>query len=78
MPAKKLQGIVVSDKMQNTVVVAVDTYRRHPRYEKVVRQTKRYQAHDTLGVKEGEVVEIVESRPLSKKKRWGVVGVVKR
>ena len=76
--ARKLQkGTVVSNKMQKTVVVRVERTVRHPRYSKVIVRAKRYYAHDdsnTLQV--GDVVHIMETRPLSKLKRWRVVGTV--
>lgn len=72
---KVKKGTVVSNKMQKTVVVRVERTIRHPRYSKVMVQAKRYYAHDdsnTLQI--GDVVEIMETRPLSKLKRWRVVG----
>jgi small subunit ribosomal protein S17 len=76
---KVKQGVVVSDKMQNTVVVKVDRKFRHPQYEKVVIRSKKYYAHDESGkVKMGDVVEIKETRPLSKLKRWRVTSVVEK
>lgn len=68
---RTLQGVVVSDKMNKTVVVKVTRQVMHPRYKKIVRQSKRYKAHDEVeqaGI--GDLVTIVESRPLSKSKRW--------
>jgi small subunit ribosomal protein S17 len=79
MPNKRrrLRGIVVSDKMQKTVVVRVETVRRHPLYNKVVHSAKKYLAHDeTDQIKVGDFVQIVESRPLSKRKRWAVEKVL--
>ena len=73
---RTLQGIVVSDKMNKTVVVKVTRQVMHPRYNKIVRQSKRYKAHDeaeTAGA--GDLVTIVESRPLSKSKRWRLQSV---
>jgi small subunit ribosomal protein S17 len=70
---RRLRGTVVSDKMDKTVVVRVETVRRHPLYNKVVSSSKKYLAHDeTNQYKIGDVVQIVESRPLSKRKRWVV------
>lgn len=70
---RRLTGRVVSDKMQKTVVVAVDLRRRHPVYGKVVRTTKKVYAHDESDtISEGTLVRVVESRPLSKLKRWVV------
>jgi len=68
------KGIVVSNKMQKTVVVKVKRTLRHPRYEKVVTQAKKYYAHnESLPLNVGDEVTIVETRPLSKLKRWRVV-----
>ena len=70
---KRLTGRVVSDKMQKTVVVAVESRRRHPVYGKVVRTTKKVYAHDESdAITEGALVRVVESRPRSKLKRWVV------
>jgi small subunit ribosomal protein S17 len=67
-------GIVVSTKMQKTIVVRVDTYRTHPKYKKRFRVSAKFYAHDENGlVKEGQTVTIQETRPLSKLKRWSVV-----
>ena len=69
-------GVVVSDKMQKTVVVKVDRKFRHPQYDKVVERSKKYYAHNEMdNVKVGDRVTIEETRPLSKLKRWRVVGV---
>ncbi len=71
------QGVVVSNKMDQTVVVAVKTQKRHPLYKKTYRRTIKYKAHDkdsACGI--GDVVKIVETRPLSKEKRWRVAEVV--
>lgn len=71
---KRLVGVVTSDKMEKTVVVAVTTTKRHPRYGKVMRQVKRYMAHDESNeVRIGDRVQIIESRPISRRKRWAVV-----
>jgi small subunit ribosomal protein S17 len=79
MARKVLSGVVVSDKMQKTVVVSVETSMRHPLYGKVIRKSKKYMAHDEQETcHEGDVVRIEESRPLSRKKRWKVVEVVRR
>jgi len=70
-------GRVVSDKMQKTVVVEVQRTQRHSLYNKVVRTTKKYMAHDEEGAcKEGDLVRIEESRPLSHLKRWRVIEIV--
>ncbi len=71
---KVREGVVVSSKMQKTVVVKVERVFRHPLYQKVVRVTKKFKAHDELGqCKAGDRVEIMETRPLSREKRWRVV-----
>lgn len=76
---KRLVGRVVSDKMDKTVVVRVERLVRHPRYGKVLRRTKKYKAHDEGNVcRVGDVVRIVESRPLSREKRWVVEEILKR
>lgn len=70
-------GRVVSDKMEKTVVVAVDRLKPHPLYKKTIRVTKKFHAHDeTNECKIGDVVRIGETRPLSKTKRWEVVEIV--
>jgi small subunit ribosomal protein S17 len=73
---KVKQGVVMSNKMQKTVVVKVDRKFRHPQYEKVIVRSKKYYAHDESGnLQAGDVVTIVETRPLSKLKRWRVTSV---
>jgi small subunit ribosomal protein S17 len=75
MPKRVLQGVVVSDKTDKTVVVKVERRFTHPLLKKTVRRSKKYQAHDeTNQYKVGDVVSIEESRPISKTKRWVVVG----
>src|SRR3954454_11390656 len=72
-------GRVVSDKMDKTVVVAVDYVRRHPLYHKRITRTSKFQAHDeTNQCKEGDLVRIEETRPMSKNKRWIVREVLER
>src|SRR5262245_8468564 len=71
-------GVVTSDKMQKTVVVAVERLVRHPMYRKTVKRTSTFMAHDEKGAKQGDVVRIVESRPLSKRKRWTVEEILER
>lgn len=76
---KTLVGRVVSDKMEQTVVVAVETLERHPLYHKTVKRTKRLMAHDERQeCRVGDRVRIVESRPLSRRKRWRVVEIISR
>ncbi len=75
---KTRSGQVVSDKMDKTIVVAVERLVRHPIYGRVVRRTKRYKVHDEENVaKTGDVVELMETRPVSKQKRWRLVKVVR-
>jgi len=77
--AKIRQGIVVSDKGQKSITVRIDTARRHPTYEKVVRRSRNLHAHDELNeAGEGDMVRIVETRPLSKTKRWRLVEVLEK
>ena len=72
-------GTVVSDKMQKTVVVAIDRRGPHPVYGKMVTRTKRVKAHDEENsAKTGDTVRIMETRPLSKDKRWRVVEIIER
>ena len=72
-------GVVVSDKMQKTVVVAIERRMPHPVYGKMVTRTKKYKAHDEENTaKVGDRVRIAETRPLSKDKRWRVVEIVER
>ena len=71
------QGRVVSDKMDKTVVVAVETFRHHPIYRKTVRSVSRYKAHDAANeCAMGDTVKLEETRPLSKDKRWRVAEIV--
>jgi small subunit ribosomal protein S17 len=72
-------GVVVSDKMDKTVVVAVTRSFRHPLYGKTIRRTKKYMAHDEENAcRVGDRVEIVETRPLSRRKRWRVRAILER
>jgi small subunit ribosomal protein S17 len=74
MPKRILQGVVVSDAMDKTVVVRVERRVMHPVYKKFIRRSKKYSAHDeTNTVKVGDVVRIQECRPISKNKSWTVV-----
>lgn len=76
---RTLEGRVVSDKMDKTVVVEVDRLYRHTRYKKVVRAVKKYKAHDEENAcRVGDLVRIVESRPLSRHKRWLVQEILER
>lgn len=77
MAVKQRVGLVVSDKMQKTVVVAVENRAPHPKYGKIVVKTRRYKAHDEENkCKEGDRVRIQETRPLSKTKRWQVTEIL--
>ena len=76
---KSRTGIVVSDKMEKTVVVAIERRVPHPIYGKMITRTKRLKAHDEENsAKVGDTVRIVETRPLSKDKRWRLVEIVDR
>ena len=75
---RRLTGVVISDKMDKTVVVRVSRSFRHPLYKKVVHVHKKYKAHDELGARVGDQVRIVESRPISKTKHWVVETIVRR
>jgi small subunit ribosomal protein S17 len=77
--AKIRQGIVVSDKGQKTITVRIDTARRHPTYEKVVRRSRTLHAHDERNeAGEGDTVRVVETRPMSKTKRWRLVEILEK
>jgi small subunit ribosomal protein S17 len=72
-------GLVVSDKMEKTVVVSIERRVQHPVYGKMVRRTKRLKAHDENNdARTGDTVRIMETRPMSKDKRWRVVEIVER
>lgn len=74
MPKRILQGVVVSDKMDKSVVVRVERRVMHPVYKKYIKRSAKYTAHDENNLcKVGDVVQIMESRPLSKTKTWVVV-----
>lgn len=74
MPKRVLQGVVVSDKPDKTVVVRVERRVRHPVYSKIIRRTSKFSAHDPENsCKEGDRVRIRECRPISKSKRWEVI-----
>jgi small subunit ribosomal protein S17 len=78
MRASKV-GVVVSDRMDKTAVVAVERMVRHPAYKRIVRRTSKFFAHDEKNVAHvGDRVEIVETRPMSKNKRWRIARVVAR
>ncbi|MBV9957961.1 MAG: 30S ribosomal protein S17 [Acidobacteria bacterium] len=71
-------GIVASDKMEKTVIVRVDRKVKHPKYRRYVRRTSKFMAHDETGATVGDKVRIVETRPLSARKRWRVVEIVQK
>lgn len=76
---KRLIGTVISDKMDKTVVVEVETTRRHKLYGKVIRMVKKYKAHDEHNEAQvGDRVQIIESRPISRHKRYSVVAVLNK
>ncbi len=79
MPKKIFTGKVVSDKMDKTVVVEVTRLVQHPVYKKTVKYRKKFMAHDEENrCKVGDIVSIIESRPLSRRKRWVVLDIVKK
>ena len=79
MPKRILQGVVVSDKNDKTVVVKVERRFTHPLLKKTVRSSKKYHAHDETNVfKVGDQVRIEESKPISKNKRWVVLEIVQK
>jgi len=75
---RRIIGVVTSNKMTKTVVVEITRKFRHPLYRKVVYSSKRVKAHDEIGCQIGDEVQIVESQPISRDKRWVVEKVVKR
>ena len=75
---KQMTGRVVSNKIDKTVVVAVESVHRNPLYKQRIRTTKRYKSHDEQNAcREGDTVRIVESRPLSREKRWRVIEIMR-
>ncbi|GEM_PF-157795 len=77
-PRRRLTGVVTKASAEKTVTVTVDRSYRHPLYGKVIRTSKKYLAHDELGCQPGDEVRMVESRPISKRKRWVVEAILKR
>ena len=76
---KRLVGVVTSDKMDKTVTVAVTTSKRHPVYGKVLRRVKKYKAHDEANeCRLGDRVQIIESKPISRQKRFTVISILER
>ena len=79
MPKKEKQGVVISNKMDKTIVVKVADYQPHPKYKKIMESNKNYKAHDPENIcNEGDIVRIVEARPTSKDKRWALAEVVEK
>ena len=79
MSARILQGVVVSDKMDKTVVVNVARRKQHPLYRKVINRSRRFKAHDAENeCNIGDIVRILETRPISKDKRWRVIEILER
>lgn len=78
--ARKVQvGKVVSDKMDKTIVIAVETHKKHNLYHKRLKHTKKFKAHDENNTaKIGDIVKVMETRPLSKDKRWRLVEIVEK
>ncbi|MFL1780805.1 30S ribosomal protein S17 [Candidatus Hepatincolaceae symbiont of Richtersius coronifer] len=78
MPKRILEGVVVSDKMDKTIVVKVERSIQHPIYKKIIKRSKKYMVHDEENSsKEGDRVKILESRPLSKNKNWEILSNTK-
>lgn len=76
---KARQGVVVSDKMEKTVVVAIEQMVQHPLYGRIVKQTKKFKAHNENNeARVGDTVKIMETRPLSKEKSWRIVEIIKK
>lgn len=75
---KVRQGVVVSNKMEKTVVVMIESRVQHPLYGKIVRRTSKFKAHDTVSCDVGDKVEIMETRPISKEIRWRVTRIVEK
>ena len=76
---KERKGVVVSDKRDKTITVAVERRTQHPKYKRVVKKTKKYTAHDEENAcNEGDIVRIMETRPLSKTKRWRLIEIIEK
>ncbi len=79
MPKKEKTGLIVSTKMDKTIVVEVSEHKSHPKYKKIISTTKKYKAHnETLECQEGDEVKIVESKPISKTKLWQLAEIIKK
>ena len=75
---KVRQGVVVSNKMQKTVVVSIVRRVQHPLYAKTILRSNKFKAHDEIGCDVGDRVEIMETRPISKEKRWRVTRIIEK
>ena len=76
---KNMIGKVTSDKMDKTIAIRVETVKRHPLYKKTIKTSKKYKAHDENNeAKTGDIVKIMETRPLSKEKRWTLIEIVQK
>jgi len=72
-------GTVTSDKMEKTITISVETVKQHPLYKKTIRTSKKYKAHDENNeAKTGDIVKIMETRPLSKDKRWRLIEIIRK
>jgi small subunit ribosomal protein S17 len=71
-------GLVTSDKMTKTVVVRIERQVKHPKYKRYIRKRSKFMAHDEIGARIGDIVRIVETRPLSARKRWRVIEIVQK
>ena len=79
MPKKEKQGTVIRNKMDKTIVVKVADYEPHPKYKKIIESNKHYKAHDEANVcNVGDIVRIIESKPISGDKRWSLLEVVEK
>lgn len=76
---KERVGVVVSDKMEKTIVVSVERQKQHPMYDKYMKRTSRFMVHDEDNeAREGDIVRVISTRPLSKKKRWRLTEIIER
>lgn len=75
---KQLIGIVTSTGLLKTAIIKVDRLWQHPLYKKKVKRSKKYAVHDEIGVKENQMVKIIETRPISKTKKWKILEVIKK
>jgi small subunit ribosomal protein S17 len=75
---RRLQGVVKSNKMEKTVIVEISRTFRHPLYQKVIHTVSKMKAHDEMNCQVGDIVEIIESKPISRTKRWMVEKIISR